>query len=566
MLPTYKIDTPQENLAPMSKKEIDAIVTELGNDRPEIDKAYANNVDGVPPTMKPFDGDDALLYQIVAAIVHEPDFVREYEDLLSPDAFRNSAHREIAKCVLSHRKRFGEHPSKAEIRQQLSEQKAAGTLLGELEAACDQYAPGLYVKKRFVDYLETQNLRLYQLQTLNLLQRHPRDWKEQEKALREEYEARTTPKQTKAAFLDVMADDFTEGESTEELIANFLPRGQSMLFGGRSKAGKSVMMHPLMCCILYGDSFLGGVAMKPVPILYLDYEGRRTYFRRWFDRFRRNRNTSTVSEHLHYAGLSEHPEHGGRAPDFLTVDWLNERIKIYEEPGVIIVDTFRGAFCNTPGIDPDFENKPPVVGSILRPLTKWCHDTGWTMIILHHFNKQGKLSGCTEFSAACDTVCLFDRDVDGCGDECEFTMLGRFFEAQEKRFAKFHPDHLEYLGTASEVGRQQTLARMAKQEEEAAKAIRNCKAEAENLVATLCSPQSAGYKAKYSLDELISQAMFHCGLSANKAKSWIRAMNRHDIFEVETAKFGKKFYRATAETSRRLADHWPDMLGEFISS
>jgi hypothetical protein len=244
-------------------------------------------------------------------------------------------------------------------------------------------------------------------------------------------------------FLDVLADDFLDGENLDWLVDSFLPAGHSMIIGGAPKAGKTILMLWLFRCMFYNYRFMGGKVHGPVPVLYLDWENPRNYVSGWTKKFLGQEDTKLWQDNFHYATASVHPSGEGVLPEYLTIPFLDEVIK-GREKGTIIVDTVRGAFHACPGNQPNWENSSSEIARLIRPIHAWAHKVGWSVVFLHHLNKTGGLSGSTDLCGAVDLVCLFDRDVEGGDNECKFTMLGRLPAPIARRVMYFENDQFVY--------------------------------------------------------------------------------------------------------------------------
>lgn len=219
------------------------------------------------------------------------------------------------------------------------------------------------------------------------------------------------------------ASDLWAYKSTRnELIPNFLISGTHTLFSAREKRGKT---HWLINFI--SDWLAEGVVMNsfvdPVPIVYLDYEMgidlfQKFYFSRLFP----------TPEHACFKNVEDHFRYycrdGDRLPDYVTPKFLSELTADLPR-GIIMMDTIRGANGANPNVKKidNWENNPGAVGSVLRPITEWCHNSGWNVVSIHHNNKSDGFSGSTEFGAAVDNLWCFTAKGEGTGRTME--VVGR---------------------------------------------------------------------------------------------------------------------------------------------
>ena len=103
-----------------------------------------------------------------------------------------------------------------------------------------------------------------------------------------------------------------------------------------------------------------------------------------------------------------------------------------------------------PKLPPQWEHDHSVIGNLLRPLTSWCHKTGWTLNFIHHTNKAGILSGSTEIMAAVDSVWEFERIKDARDAKKDTRNIvvrikGRM-PAQDPFYMTFDGGRYRYLG------------------------------------------------------------------------------------------------------------------------
>ncbi|WP_254513898.1 phage NrS-1 polymerase family protein [Anatilimnocola floriformis] len=254
-------------------------------------------------------------------------------------------------------------------------------------------------------------------------------------------------------WLDITAPDFLDSKQEQWLLEDFIARGDLMTLAAPSKCGKLLFAIWAMQSIIYNEPFLGGCAGPAVPILYLDFENRRNYVHSWYFTFLGERDPQPTAKYLNYKCRGGKDGVNGKCPLFLDAGWIREATKPiedkYGQPGLVVVDTCRGAFNQTPKIDPNWENGG-TVGQILRPVQDWCHDSSWSGIVIHHCNKTGGISGYTDFKAAVDHSCTFSRDMAKKSNVCYVDLEGRYTKAMPIKVATFEGDRFQYRGTADD--------------------------------------------------------------------------------------------------------------------
>lgn len=196
------------------------------------------------------------------------------------------------------------------------------------------------------------------------------------------------------------------------LIPDMMISGTHTLFSGREKKGKTHWLTNFISDLL-ANGLVCGHSVDPLPILYLDWEMGidlfKGYYLQGFPGVDDPLFTNADSNFNYYS------RDGGLLPSHLTTELLDEIIKEWKQPGIIINDTVRASFQGDKNVskEPGWENQASTVGSVLRPITDWCHLSGWNLVSVHHHNKQGNYSGSTEFGASVDATwdfCQYDSD------------------------------------------------------------------------------------------------------------------------------------------------------------
>lgn len=417
-----------------------------------------------------FDWDENWCYRALGALLHDEALFKQSVSYIKPAYFPKSFPK-IWKIAIELYNKHNALPSfdamchEIRLRYPLDDGMAAG-LQSELRTIEDCFQPSFfdreYVANELETFAKTQQLKYSYAEIATTLkqakvQRKTPDWE----AVNSTVTAfnKVGANKIQSGWLDVLDEDFTLGENRESIIDDFISRGDLMVWAAKSKAGKSVVLSYMLNKLFSGETFLGGKCqINDLPVLYLDFENPRTFFRDWYVKCLTEESKARTPRQLMFKTKSVRPDGLGTLPLFLSRDWLEREIEAIEQqrhfkqPGLIVVDTFRGAFTCKPGLDANFECQAGSVGALLRPLQEFCHCSGWAMIMLHHTNKLGGVSGSTDFWAAADIVCKQDRDVDNNNPENTFSLNGRFAKAIPQRILRMEDNQFVYRGTKEEYG------------------------------------------------------------------------------------------------------------------
>lgn len=223
-------------------------------------------------------------------------------------------------------------------------------------------------------------------------------------------------------------------ESRNWLIKDFLRPGWLAVLGGHGKHGKSTLAFHLVNALRVGGNFI--YPCKKVPVTYINCEMHpddvRDLLRSVSGGNATDGSTSIVNQ----------------PPVPLSLPWV-ESILNKDNPGVCVIDSFRGAFL----LSGDTENNSGNVGaSILRPLQNIARKTGWSIIIIHHFKKSGTnealdLAGSGEWTSAPDVI--YTWSCPNFKEPGKLKILGRVPPSDELSI-KVSRETIEFLGTVPE--------------------------------------------------------------------------------------------------------------------
>jgi hypothetical protein len=223
-------------------------------------------------------------------------------------------------------------------------------------------------------------------------------------------------------------------DSRDWLIKDFLRPGWLAVLGGHGKHGKSTLAFHLVNALRVGGNFI--YPCKKVPVTYINCEMHPDDVR---DLLRSVSGGNAIDGSTSIVNQPPVP---------LSLPWV-ESILNKDNPGVCVIDSFRGAFL----LSGDNENNSGNVGaSILRPLQNIARRTGWSIIVIHHFKKSGTnealdLAGSGEWTSAPDVI--YTWSCPNFKEPGKLKILGRVPPSDELSI-KVSRETVEFLGTVPE--------------------------------------------------------------------------------------------------------------------
>lgn len=234
--------------------------------------------------------------------------------------------------------------------------------------------------------------------------------------------------------------DYADSIVREYLVDDWLLAGSLTLFAGKQKLGKSTLMFSLIAALLTGEKWLGEIPVTKSPVFYLDFENPADYV------------MENLTEYL-TEGDQIDPKSfftPKDVPSFLSESWLceaSEKLKLADMKGVMIVDSGRAAFNNQFSDVDSWENKAGTVRLALEPLQRFARETGWSVIVVHHDNKQGGFSGSSDWEAVPDYIWRLEETKEG----NKLSIRGRLKYIPNPRIIRLVDNRIEFAGTVGQV-------------------------------------------------------------------------------------------------------------------
>ena len=188
-------------------------------------------------------------------------------------------------------------------------------------------------------------------------------------------------------------DEFIKAKPEESgtwFVDNLIKPGWLVVIGGHGKQGKTTLVIHLLNALRLGKPFIFNT--NPCPVLFLNCEMQEDDLRELIE-------DVSVDSPVGETALIVSPIKP------LDINYLYELLKSQPKPGLCVIDSFRGAFM----LENDYENQAGTVGLILRKLQNIARETKWTILVIHHFNKEGTgnpsdLAGSGEWTSAPDAI------------------------------------------------------------------------------------------------------------------------------------------------------------------
>ena len=211
-----------------------------------------------------YDWPDEFLQRILGSLMVDEYFLIQGKTLIKPEYFRQKAHYFICKTILDFYDKYGGQPSKItlekEIREYLKDSLDLEPYLGELDAICFAYVPGLQEREYFLDqiteFAKTQSLRIGYDKTLTLFRSNKRDkWVQIREILEQsllvernidlglDYFESIEERYKRVMKAKEEQECFPTGfGSFDEALHGGLNRGEMGAFAGMSGSGKSLAL------------------------------------------------------------------------------------------------------------------------------------------------------------------------------------------------------------------------------------------------------------------------------------------------------------------------------------
>lgn len=231
-------------------------------------------------------------------------------------------------------------------------------------------------------------------------------------------------------------DEFKEQQSSDLpwLIDGLIRPGWLGVIGGHGKQGKTTLTMHLLNHIRQGKNFIN--ECKQSPVIYVNCEMGNDDIR------------ELIRDVTQDSDIGSDAKIISSLPLPINLGWLKEYLLAEPSPGVCVIDSFRGAFLLTG----DNENNAGSVGNILRPLQLIARQTGWTILVIHHFRKSGTgdaldLAGSGEWNSAPDLILTWQ--CTNFNEPGTLMAIGRI-PPTEPFSIKLTRENIEFLGSSSQ--------------------------------------------------------------------------------------------------------------------
>ncbi len=343
--------------------------------------------------------DEELMRQLMAIVLNDTEMVRH---ILEPDNFTNDIHKNVCSIAFQFFDEFGQAPDRIWVKNELAEaiedksEKVQFRYLSELAVVYEYYQPGMESTEAIVEKARRWS---EVMRTKDAIHAYIESQRTGSPMSASDFAAKcesigTTSTSREEALNAVDFFAFAEQHEPEYLVDPYVESGNLYLFSGESKAGKSTLTTSLAKSLVTGEDWFD-FPCQQTPVVIVDLENPAYYLAANLKRGFPIEKWQQYSDKLHV--VTSKPT--------VTVPWLKRLLKQRSlEKAVIIIDSARAAFEKQFAGVAGWENSASEVRKALQPISEFCHETGSTVILIHHHNKSGQTSGSTDWHAGVDFI------------------------------------------------------------------------------------------------------------------------------------------------------------------
>lgn len=197
-------------------------------------------------------------------------------------------------------------------------------------------------------------------------------------------------------------------------VEDWMPMGTLKILSGAGKYGKTTFLVGGLGDAFYTGQFMGLDAEPGLPTLWLDFDSNPLWHDgQMFKDALAGYDVEAMHSKFNFYSKAIPKGEPGNLPAYLTTRWLNKKLADCEEnwgaKGVVIIDSLRPAFIQTPNLESGWDVDPTAVGRLVRPYVDVSRETGWALIFIHHDNRAGTFQGSAELQCACDSMDHFTK-------------------------------------------------------------------------------------------------------------------------------------------------------------
>lgn len=201
-------------------------------------------------------------------------------------------------------------------------------------------------------------------------------------------------KEAAAVKFNYPSVDFTgEPPEIDWLWDGMIAKGDFVIVAAPPGIGKSWLTMALAMGVAEGwPRLLGRDLRKAGRVLYVDQENPEDIVRRRIQQLGRTEKWDENSRYLSYAGVRI-----DEAPDLLLEDIYNW------SPELVVIDSLSAVHRRNENLS---EEMTPMFQDAIEPI---CRKLGVTVVMIHHYSKQGNVRGSSALEASADAVFVMDR-------------------------------------------------------------------------------------------------------------------------------------------------------------
>jgi AAA domain-containing protein len=363
------------------------------------------------------DWDTTFTNQVLTTMTCHIDVAREAATMMNPKSILDKGQAALFQVIAEYVKEYDVLPTKdwvlQDVRRRFTNSKSRDGYLGHVHAVYDFGVP-----------THPQHCRklINELAKASALKAHVNAVTSGKKPIGDSAQDYATELERIGSSASDLYDDmdfeafteWAEASSWEWMLENWIAGGAVHLISGDPKVGKTTLLLNMASHLMRGAEWYG-IPSKKVPCLFLEFEPNPPRFLSGTLHAQ-----ATPEENAAIKNMWHFPR---KLPPAVTAEWLKGYLKRIGEPCVVFIDSAASCFEALFPKATDWMNSRECVTRAVQPVAKVCQETGCSVVLIHHDNKSGDVSGSNHWLGAVDYVWRYAKADGGRELRCQ---AGRF--------------------------------------------------------------------------------------------------------------------------------------------